>query len=188
MDTALLVAVIAAAVTAMGWIVTNVLASRNERRRLRLSAQLAHVEKQLAELYGPLAFLIYEGRATFEDLLATVGRRYMFIHGQPLTDDEVQLWLFWVDADLMPRNAAIQALLSSKAHLIEADVLPASYVAFIDHYNSWRVTHARWKEEGVVYSWHSKRNWPNSFDTEVLETFRSLKRKHAELIGAVAKA
>jgi hypothetical protein len=186
-DTALVVAVLAAAVTAMGWIVNSVLASRNERRRVRLSAQLAHVERQLAELYGPLAFLIYEGRATFEDLQATVGRRYIF-QGQPLTEPELQLWLFWVDEDLMPRKAAIQALLSSKAHLIEADELPASYAAFIEHYNAWRVTHTRWREEGVAYSWHSKRNWPNDFDTEVLETFRSLKRKHAELTGAVAKA
>jgi hypothetical protein len=61
-------------------------------------------------------------------------------------------------------------------------------VAFIEHYNPWRVTHARWRKEGVGYSWHSKRNWPNGFDTEVLETFRSLKRRHAELIGAVARA
>jgi hypothetical protein len=187
-NTTLRVALIAASVTVIGWMVNYLLSSNHERKRARLAAQLAHVEKQLAELYGPLAFLIYEGRATFEDLLQTVDRRYLFIDNKPLSDAEVRMWLFWVDEDLMPRNAAIQALLSSKSHLIDAENLPESYVAFLDHYNSWRVTHSRWTKQGVEYSWHSKVNWPSEFDADVLETFRRLKRTHAELTGAVARA
>lgn len=186
MDTAVIVAVITAAVSIAGWFANHVLAARSERKRLRLTAQLAQVDKQLEELYGPLAFLVYEGRATFQDLLDTLGRDYVFADGRPLPQDELRLWLFWVDHDLMPRNAAIQELLSSKAHLIVGGDIPDSYLRFLDHYNSWRVTHERWKTEGIAYSWHSKMNWPLDFDHDVITSFRQLRRRHAELIGEVS--
>jgi len=181
-------AIIAAAVSAIGWFANSLLSSRTDRTRARLAAQLSHVEKQLSELYGPLAFLVYEGKASFEDLLSTLGRRYVFKGDVPLPDPELRLWLFWVDHDLMPRNAALQSLLEKQTHLIEGDGLPESYVAFLQHYNSWRVRHERWKEEGVEYSWHSNINWPRQFEVDVLEAFHRLKRKHSELVGAVGKA
>jgi hypothetical protein len=187
MNTAVLIAIIAASVSIVGWLVNHVLSLRSERRRIRLVAQLSHIEKQLAELYGPLAFLLYEGTGSFEDLLGTLGRRYIFTGDSALPEGELKLWLFWVDYDLMPRNAVIQSLLSTKTHLIAGSDMPASYVKFLDHYNSWRVSHARWKEHGVEYSWHSKINWPQEFESEVIDTFKDLMRRHAELIGAVAR-
>jgi hypothetical protein len=188
MNAAFLVAVLAGAISVVGWFVSHLLTMRADRRRARLAARTGHVEKQLAELYGPLAFLVYEGRASFGELLRNLGRHVVFPPGRPLPEDELRTWLFWVDQDLMPRNAAIQKLLSTKTHLIVDGDLPASYIAFIDHYNAWRVPHERWKEEGVPYSWHSKNNWPKDFDDDVLETFRALMQKHAELIGAAGRA
>ena len=188
MNVAILVAVLTGSVTIVGWFASYLLGSRADRRRARLTAQIAHIEKQLAELYGPLAFLVYEGRATFKDLLQTLGRRYVFYADRPLPEDELKIWLFWVDNDLMPRNMAIQNLLSTKTHLIQDGDLPASYIAFLDHHNSWRVTHERWRQEKVPYSWHSKVNWPAKFDEEVLGAFRQLKKLHSELVGAVEQS
>jgi hypothetical protein len=186
MNTAILVAALAGAVSVVGWFVSYLLTSRADRRRASLIARINYIEKQLAELYGPLAFLIYEGRATFMDLLDTLGRDYVF-GDEPLPEDELRVRLFWVNNDLMPRNAAIQQLLSTKTHLISQGDLPASYLAFLNHYNSWRVTHERWKNENVPYSWHSKVNWPSEFDEDILRTFRELIRTHAELIGSVGR-
>jgi hypothetical protein len=179
-------AVIAAAVSVLGWVLNHILSSRSERKRARLTARLGHIERQLSELYGPLAFLIHEGRATFTDLLQNLGRTYIFQGDEPLPADELNLWLFWVDHELMPRNEKIQTILSANAHLIAGDELPTSYVRFLDHYNSWRMTHERWKAEGIAYSWHSKINWPTDFEDEILTTFRRLMRTHSDLVGAVS--
>lgn len=101
------------------------------------------------------------------------------------TDEELDLWLFWVDHDLMPRNAKMEELLARNAHLIFGNELPKSYIAFLNHYNNWRMEHDRWKEANIPYSWHSKINWSKEFEDEVLRTFKGLMEDHAELIGAI---
>ncbi len=112
MSTALLVAVLAGVISVLGWFVSHLLGSRADRRRARLAAQISHVEKQLSELYGPLAFFIYEGRATSEDLLQTLGRRHVFSVDKPLPDDELRTWLFWVDQDSFNPRGRPSGLLS----------------------------------------------------------------------------
>jgi hypothetical protein len=189
MDVAVIVAAIAGGISILGWFISNIIEDRLDRRQARLSAQLEHVRTQLAELYGPLAFLVYEGRATWNDLLETLGRQpnqLVFSAIQPLPEEELQTWLFWIDHDFMPRNAAIQRILSCKTHLLVGNHLPQVYIQFLDHHNSWRVSHDRWKKEGVPYSWRSKEPWPDAFEGEVLSTFGALMNRHAELIGVVA--
>jgi hypothetical protein len=181
----LIVGIVAASVTAIGWLVNHLVTAANDRRKQHATAQLAHVERQLEKLYGPLLFLVHEGAASFRDLLGTLGRSYVFTADQPLSEQELELWLFWVDHDLFPRNAAIQGLLSAQAHLIVGDEIPSSYLAFIDHYNSWRITHLRWKAEKVPYGWSSRTTWPADFSTDVIATFARLKQEQARLSGIV---
>jgi hypothetical protein len=185
MDSTFLAALMAATVTAGGWIANNALSARGDLRRRKAEARLTHVENQLEQLYGPLLFLVKEGRSAFHDFCDTLGRSNVFAEGRPLSPEERALWLFWVDHEFMPRNEAIQNLLSSNTHLIVGDRMPDSFLAFIEHYNSWRVTHLRWKEEGLPYSWHSKANWSGSFETDVIETYGRLKNLQIELAGLV---
>jgi hypothetical protein len=184
MNVAVVIAVIAGLVSAVGWLVNYVLSSNADLKRQRLISRLAHLEAQLEQLYGPLAFFIIEGRASANDLISTFGRA-PFLAGEELSEQELSRWLFWVDNDFLPRNAAIQALLSSKSHLIAGESIPDSYVEFLDHYNSWRVTHLRWKQEGFEYSWHSKVIWPEAFGNDVMDTFQDIKKEHARLIDLV---
>src|ERR1035438_8400772 len=185
MESAITVAVIAAAASAIGWIVNYVLSSISERERNRLASRLSHIQKQLELLYGPLAFLMFEGRRSFIDLLETLGRKYVFINDRELPQDELELWLFWVDHEFIPRNIAVKGLLSAHTDLIVGNQLPESYIKFLDHHNSWSIAHQRWKEQGVPYAWHSKVNWPREFEDEVISTFEQLMKEHAELIGTI---
>jgi hypothetical protein len=187
MSPGITVAIITATVSMVGWVLNHILNSLFEKRKARLVAQLAHIERQLSELYGPLAFLIHEGKATFSDLLQNLGRSYIFHNEDPLPEDELATWLFWVEFDFMPRNSRIQSILASNTHLIAGERLPISYLKFLDHYNSWRVTHERWKRDAVEYSWHSKENWPKDFENDIISTFRQLMQTHAKLIGAVGR-
>jgi hypothetical protein len=186
METPVLVALIAGSITALGWLVNHWLSARHEEQRRRTEAQLGFVERQVEELYGPLAFLIYEGRRNFLDLLDTLGRRTIFVGDRPLPQDELRTWLFWAEAEFLPRNERIKNLLMSKTHLVEGSEFPQSYVDFLDHCNSWALNHRRWKEQGVEYSWHSKINWPVGFEREIIATFEELKAKHSALVGKLA--
>ena len=187
LETPIVVALIAGVITALGWIATHIFSDRRERTRQQTEASLKHVESQLKELYGPLAFLVYEGRRTFLDLLDRLGRNYVFEEGTELPEEELKTWLFWAEHSLIPKNEKIKQLLMSKTHLIEGPRFPESYIAFLDHHNSWMINHERWKQENVKYSWHSKINWPESFGEEVLSTFESLKEKHAALLGELTQ-
>jgi hypothetical protein len=187
MDTPLLIATIAASVSIMGWIINYALSGYRDRRNQQLAASLKYTERQLEELYGPLAFLILEGKRTFIDLLETLGRPYVFQQDKALSENELKLWLFWAENSLLPRNEKMKDLLMTKTHLIEGEKIPASYLSFLDHCNSWKITHLRWQKEGVEYSWHSKINWPKEFDQDVLSTFEKLKARHSRFLRKLSK-
>lgn len=187
MNQAIVVALIAGTVTAIGWLVNYVSLKRGDRHKQALAARLAFVDRQLQHLYGPLVFLMHEGTSAFSDLVETLGRSYVFMDDREISEEDLELWLFWVDNDLMPRNAAIQSLLASQSHLIAGSAMPQSYISFIEHYNSWRVSHLRWKEKSIRYSWRSKVNWPDDFEQEIIRTYAKLKHEQQGLLGQVAR-
>lgn len=104
MEAPVLAAYIAGCVAALGWLVTHLLTTFREEKRRRIEAQLKYVERQLEELYGPLAFLLYEGRRTFSDLLEALGTNYVF-SDEPLSEDELRTWLFWTEAESLFHNS-----------------------------------------------------------------------------------
>lgn len=183
MDTTILLAILAATVSALGWMANYVLSGRDERRKKQLDASLGYLEGQLQELYGPLAFLIQESRRTHQDLLATLGRDQVFVPGQELSEEELKAWLFWVENDIFPRNDKIHELMTGKTHLIEGEQVPQSYLDFLDYHISWKINHLRWQKENIKYPWHSHMGYPTVFQDEVLDTFHKLKAKHAQILG-----
>lgn len=183
MDNPILLALLAASVSVLGWMANYVLSGRDERRKKQLDASLSYLESQLQELYGPLAFLIQESRRTHKDLLATLGRDTVFVPGQELTPDELKVWLFWIENDIFPRNDKIHELMTGKTHLIDGEQVPQSYLDFLEHHISWKINHLRWQKENVAYPWHSRMQFPDQFEDEVLGTFRNLKGKHARILG-----
>src|SRR5262249_37299028 len=121
---AALTATLAAAVAVIGWMVNHSLTRARDQYNQELEASLKFTERQLEELYGPLAFLVLEGRRTWNDLTTRLGRPHVFILGKELPEDELNLWLFMVDYEFMPRNQRIADLLQTKTHLIEGSMLP----------------------------------------------------------------
>lgn len=188
MDVTWAIAILGAIVTALGWLVTNTLSNSAENRRQRLISQMEFTRQQLEELYGPLAFLLLEGRQTFQALAETLGKDQLKDEDvDSFSEPELKAWLFWVDADFFPRNEKIKKLLSKKTYLIEGGEVPESYLTFLDHHNSWKISHERWLQQGIAYGWHSKINWPEQFERDVLYTFNALKKRHAVLIGMISE-
>jgi hypothetical protein len=204
-DVALLVAIIGAIITGLGWLVQSALDRRRQHQQvqadrdlnaLRLaaedrlrrdSARLSQVTAQLQELYGPLVCLMYEGREGWDDLLRALGHPYLNIGGRGPDDPEVETWLFWAEHLFLPANERIMELLTTKMHLVEGPEIPDSYVSFIQHHQSWAIRHARWSEAGVPYDWHSPVVWPIDFEVEIHRTFATLKSRQEGLIASVTE-
>jgi hypothetical protein len=185
MNVSIFVAIISASVTAIGWLVSHILLIRREDKNRKMDSSLRFIERQLEELYGPLAFFIWESTRAFKDLLETFGRDNIFTSGETLPEQELKVWLFWVDNYFFPKNEKIRELLMTKTHLIEGDEMPESHIRFLEYYNSWKMDHMRWQKEGIPYSWHSKMNWPKEFDSEIINTFKNLKARQSQYKGEV---
>ena len=183
MQPQILATVIAGSFAAFGWLASYIFTSIANRASLRRTAALAHIERQLEELYGPLAFLVYEGRQTFRELLESLGRNFIFDKNDRISAEDLTLWLFWAENDFIPRNLKIKTLLSEKTHLLYGSKMLDSYLEFLNHHNSWMIRHLRWQKNGVEYSWHSKTNWPETFEEDVLFAFSELQREHSKLLS-----
>lgn len=183
---AVVAAAVAGAVAAIGWFVVHRLEARRADDERRAKAELAFVERQIEELYGPLVSILHEGRRNFKDLLISLGRNYVFSGTSPLPPEELKTWLYWSETEFLPRNEKIRKLLHAKAHLIPGAEFPSSYVDFFEHASSWSTNHRRWKQEGVEYIWRSRVAWPEAFEKDVFAAFRDLKQRHDTLLGRIS--
>jgi hypothetical protein len=179
-------AVLAAIIGAIGWFVSHQHQKSRANEERRAKAELEFLERQIEELYGPLASLLHEGRRSFSDLCISLGRNHIFPANGCLPANELKTWLYWAEAEFLPRNDRIKNLLIAKAHLIHGSEFPKSYIDFLDHANSWAINHRRWKDENVEYSWRSRIDWPPGFEREVLQAFGELKRRHNVLLGRIS--
>jgi hypothetical protein len=201
MSTPLTVALIGAALTAVGWLVTSGLQSLRDSRSQKINALLTYTQKQLEELYGPLSALIVESEGAYQDSLDALRRseedlQAAFpdaqgqIRGTQLSEEERETWLFWIEHSFFPRNESIKELIATKAYLIEVPLmdggeqpaLPDSYRAFLRHYLQWRMNHERWKEAKPPYGSYPTTPWPRQFDSDVKAAFKSLRLRHNKLL------
>lgn len=137
----------------------------------------ARTERQLNELYRPLLALVAESRVSVEEFMKTkLGRDWIF----PLKGDEVKLWLEKAEKDLMPRNERMCALIREKRDLVEGGELPATFKAMLEHQDSWREQHEKYRKDQVPYSWHSRTPFPRRLEPELEETIRKLEQRLAE--------
>lgn len=187
MNIYLTIALIGASVSVVGWVITHILATSAERRRQRLISQMKFTKQQLEELYGPLAFLTWEGLQLSREMKTTLNLREVLQDGKVLSQEGFNTWLFWVENEFLPHDRKILELISSKAHLVEGETIPESFLEFVNYHNAWRVKHERWRKQGIEYEWRPNFHWPKKFDEEVLTTFKLLKKRHAILIGLIAE-
>jgi len=213
MDTTTTIAVIGALISVMGWIVNYILSTTAERRRQRLIIQIEFTKQQLEELYGPLVFLVVEGKYSFSEAMRTMAqsveqdidseynsmRRKQLIDSagvkfeksgnandsKPVSTQDDKVWKYWIEDEFFPRNEKIRGLIANKTHLIEGAQMSKSWLGFIEHYNSWKMDFDRWKKGLAKYPLYSKTGWPQEFDNDVLSTFELLKKRQSDLMGMI---
>jgi len=144
------------------------------------SPELARVDRQLSELYRPLAALVEESRLSVQDFMKKEGRQQVLPSDREPTEDELRRWIEKFEKDLMPRNDRMCALIRAKKDLVDGP-LPASWQALLDHEDGWKSAHEKWKTEGVPYPFHAPTPFPRSLERELKASIAKLEERRASL-------
>jgi hypothetical protein len=165
-------AVVAAAGTYLGTYLNNISLARRQD-------QLARVNAQLKDLYGPLAALLLSTQVLFD-----AWRRWEL----PLTEgwkgsseEERQRWRGWMRTVLQPRNIAMAELVMSHSDLIDDMRMPPSLMALCAHVRYYEALQARW-DEGDVERYIPYVLFPRDVTHDVVEAFNRLKARQADLL------
>src|SRR5687768_15296247 len=118
MNTQLLITtIVTIALAAAGYLFTYL----NNLRLAQRQEQLARVNRQLSELYGPLFARIEAGERIFDQYKERHGRPggvwFLADQAAPPTEEELKEWRFWVLAFFVPNNRQLYEAIITKADL-----------------------------------------------------------------------
>jgi hypothetical protein len=96
-------------------------------------AQLARVNAQLSEFYGPMHATFQANRIANLRFVESVrpGSPNFFKPNLPAQADELELWRLWVTKVLQPGNKKIYGIIVDKAHLLIDDEMPKALLRFV---------------------------------------------------------
>lgn len=127
-------------------IVTGSISYLTSRRLHRKQSELARVDRQLSELYGPLYALSRSSDFSWVTFRQNHGadRLAYFDVEADVSPDEIESWCEWMTHVFMPVNRKMQEILLSKTELLISDDLPESLIALCSHVAEYEMILARW--------------------------------------------
>jgi hypothetical protein len=163
-----------------GYLVTYL----NNLRLAQRQEQLARVNRQLSDLYGPLFALTQASDQLFE--------KFKEIY-RPLEDltskradpfaEELAVWRLWATTAFAPKNRKLYDIVTANADLLIEDTMPAPLVQLCAHVTAFEITLKQWEESD--YSDHlAIIPYPGEgLRTYSRNSFNYLKARQAKLLG-----
>jgi hypothetical protein len=189
MDLTFTATVVTAIVTILVAFVGYLITYWNNIRLSQRSEQLERVNKQLAELYGPLYSLSNTGREAYRAFRKKyrMGVHY-FGDDPPPSDEDLKAWRLWMTTVFMPRNLQLQQLIVSKSDLLIETDMPSCLQDLCIHIAAYQTILKKW--ENNDFSEHNSLiNFPGSELQEYSRrSFKILKEKQKRLIGEIDKS
>jgi len=174
---------IALLVAIVGWLVTYRLEKNKERETARTADEKAHIDLQLAQLYGPIYGLLLENDRVRQHVQSQFGRTTVFAGGSPLPKDEERVWIHHLENYFLPNNRKIVDLIRGNVHLLHGVEFPKSWLAFLDYAIGYELFHRQYRDLGSKYGFHCPENFPKEFQQDIVRSVSSLKKKQWELVG-----
>jgi hypothetical protein len=174
-----------AAVTAAAVALLSAFLSYLTTRRLSLrGSQLAFIERQLGELYGPLLALSKASGAAWAEFQKNYGVNRLEHPAESAspTDAYIRAWRYWVLNAFMPINRKMFDIILAKTDLIQGEEMPVSFIDFCAHVAGYEVTLAQWADNDYS-NLASVINYPSqALRDDIDETYRALKRRQRLLL------
>lgn len=164
---------IAAVVTAVGWLVAHVLQQRRDFTKRMQEAESEYIQRQIEELYGPLSNLATQ-------IVVTNHVLYEFLRSSP--EEVVRVEEVFYFEYFRPLHQKARELLKSKLHLVEGSGLPETFYAYLKASMQEEIQRGLWKEHKIDTSKVKGQLYPDSFTFEVQETLKMLLAKYDSLL------
>jgi hypothetical protein len=132
---------VTAAVAVLGYLAKYASDVRLEQRK----SQLARVDRQLNEFYGPLFGLVRTGSWAFAAFLESVRPDGTDFSERAPTDNEAAEYRLWITHVLMPLNRRVAELIFANAALLEEEEMPRELL---------QATANVFATEALLQQWH----------------------------------
>lgn len=167
---ALIVALVSAAVTMMGWIAVHLFTSARDRkarhessqaadRLRRLEILLKQAEAQISQFYGPVHGIINQ--------IAAISDVKNLFQGKLSNDYFKKSELILNENYFSSYHASILQLMRDNMHLIEGITMPDSFYKYIQHSMMQNIQIKLWSNNGIDTSIVEGIGWPEQFNNDV---------------------
>lgn len=176
-------ALITAIASVLVALVAGLLTYRNSRKLGVRQDQLARLNAQLEELYGPLFALSQASTAVFTAFRERHEHGPAYVPGAELTAEQREVWAQWMTTVFMPINRRSYEIIVTKAHLLEGDEMPKFLLDFCAHVAGYEAVLQRW-EDGDYSDVGSLLDHPGEpYLHYIRDSFVTLKKRQQALLA-----
>jgi hypothetical protein len=164
----------------IGYLITYL----NNLRLSQRAERIQRVNRQLAELYGPLFAMSQASKIAYHAFRsANRPQQAYFDVEKPPNEKELEAWRLWMTTVFMPVNLRMYELMLSKSDLLIEAQMPEGFLSFCAHVTAYQAVMKKW--ENNDFSEHrSLVNHPRKLLEDYLdESFRKLKTEQEALLG-----
>jgi hypothetical protein len=184
-------------VVTVGLAITGYVATYLSNQSLaRRKDRLERINRQLAELYGPLYALSQASGRAFEAFHDAYWpeRRGFFVRGAQPSVEDLEVWRRWMTVAFMPLNRRMVDVIVNHSDLLvdDSEELPQCLLDLCAHVTGYEPVIARWGEPGfdsrAVEDHVAPLPFPRAeLDAYVGAKFRQLRQAQGELLAVLAR-
>lgn len=175
----ILIALIAAAVSVVGWFVGSYLKAKADDRNRRTQESIKFLERQIEEFYGPLFNIVTQIRIC-SDVLEKLESKAIAVK-RP-SDDLFQIRHFFHLNYFTELHNEFNRIIRSKLHLIEGVRLPESYYLYSTHTVQEHAQLTMWDEMKLDTSYLKGEPYPDEVFEDLERVLDSIMRKYTDQI------
>ena len=161
----------------------------NNLRLSQRTEKLERINRQLAELYGPMF-----AHASASDIAWRAFRSVyranqvnFFREGPPPTEAELIAWRLWISTVFMPINLRIYELILAKSDLLIESKMPEGLLLFCAHVAAYQAVMKKW-ENGDFSENTSLVSYPSKMILDYSRSsFQNLKAEQEKILGKKIK-
>ncbi|MEV1246765.1 hypothetical protein [Nonomuraea sp. NPDC049750] len=183
MNTALITATASILAVGIGFLLTHWSTARNNRHR----DQLARVQTQLSQLYGPMYAMTQSNGIAYRAMRDRYDPEGLFDQRTPESMEQIdknqrEIYRLWMTSVLQPTSRKVCDLLLAHAHLLLDEAMPECAMKYFTHVRGYEVVLAQW-EAGEYAELFSLVPYPQEFTDYVAESFKTLQAQQSQLLA-----
>lgn len=178
METQIIVAMLTATVTILGWIVSNYFVRQRDDETRRLEVTLKRMERQIEEFYGPLFSLNEQMQNAWfvrEAVLSPDGDRKNCPLSEP---DRNRVKEYFQEQYFFPIHGRIRELLRTKLFLIEGAEVPTSFNDYLRHATQEKAQSEIWQKLNIGTNYLAGKGYSQKFFDDVKNRLRQVMQEY----------